>query len=104
MLHSHYYYHYSWPNAIEHKFIVATHVNWRYLLSGISCQRCHMEPCPGSHRLRIGKDMREVCEKWVSEAEVIEEETHQTWPIYKADVSETYKGTKGNCCFRLSKC
>ena len=59
---------------------------------------------PGSHRLRIGKDVRDVCEKWVSEAEVIEEETHQTWPIYKADVSETYKGTKGNSCFQLSKC
>ena len=41
---------------------------------------------PGSHRLRLGKEVREACRKWVSEAEVME--TEVTSPGYVRDLTE----------------
>ena len=49
---------------------------------------------PGSHRLRLGKEVRDVCRKWVAEAEVMEEESQQTPPGYLKDLTEVQQGRR----------
>ena len=51
---------------------------------------------PGSHRLRLGKEVRDVCRKWVAEAEVMEEESQQTSPGYLKDLTEVQQGRKNS--------
>ena len=47
---------------------------------------------PGSHRLRIGEDVKEYCQKWVAEAETIEEETRRVFPAHTVGASQEFKG------------